>query len=77
MPVVGVDAHKKTHTLEGCRHLTRRLEVDLVCAGHSVVRVPTRLMAAARRTSTASPSGPSPARPAGVVRRRTEITKPQ
>jgi transposase len=89
MPVVGVDAHKKTHTLvvvddlgrklgertvaatseghlsavqwagqwpdvrfavEDCRHLTRRLEGDLLRAGYSVVRVPTRLMAAARRT---------------------------
>jgi transposase len=89
MPVVGVDAHKKTHTLvavddlgrklgektvaatseghlsavqwagqwpgvrfavEDCRHLTRRLEGDLLRAGHSVVRVHTRLMAAARRT---------------------------
>ena len=89
MPVVGVDAHKKTHTLvvvddlgrklsektvaatseghlsavqwagqwlgvrfavEDCRHLTRRFEGDLLRAGYSVVRVHTRLMAAARRT---------------------------
>ena len=35
--------------LEDCRHLTRRLEQDLLAAGHQVVRVPTRLMAAARR----------------------------
>ncbi|WP_344301513.1 IS110 family transposase, partial [Paractinoplanes deccanensis] len=84
MPVVGVDAHKKTHTLvavddlgrklgektvaatseghlsavqwaaqwpdmrfavEDCRHLTRRLEGDLLRAGCAVVRVHTRLMA--------------------------------
>jgi transposase len=32
-----------------CRHLTRRLEQDLLAAGQRVVRVPTRLMAAARR----------------------------
>ena len=79
--VVGVDAHKRTHTLvavdqvgrklaertvaatsdghlqavrwaaqwpqpqvtfalEDCRHLTRRLEGDLLRAGHRVVRVP-------------------------------------
>ena len=35
--------------LEDCRHLTRRLERDLLTAGHRVVRVPTRLMAGARR----------------------------
>ncbi len=35
--------------LEDCRHLTRRLERDLLAAGHRVVRVPTRLMAGARR----------------------------
>lgn len=37
--------------LEDCRHLTRRLEGDLLKAGHRVVRVPTRLMAQARRGS--------------------------
>jgi transposase len=35
--------------LEDCRHLTRRLEADLLAAGCRVVRVPTRLMATARR----------------------------
>ena len=35
--------------LEGCRHLTRLLERDLLTAGLRVVRVPTRLMASARR----------------------------
>lgn len=89
MVVIGVDAHKRTHTygvvdevgrelahrtlpatteghlsaiewasawpertfaLEDCRHLTRRLEGDLLRAGERVVRVPTRLMATARRT---------------------------
>jgi transposase len=34
--------------LEDCRHLTRRLEADLLTAGQPVVRVPTRLMAATR-----------------------------
>ena len=90
MVVVGVDSHKRTHTvvaldqvgrglgektaattseghlalvrwadrwpqvtfaLEDCRHLTRRLEQDLLAAGKPVVRVPTRLMAGARRAS--------------------------
>lgn len=37
--------------LEDCRHLTRRLESDLLRAGQRVVRVPTRLMAQARRGS--------------------------
>jgi transposase len=38
-----------TFALEDCRHLTRRLERDLLTAGRPVVRVPTRLMAGARR----------------------------
>lgn len=38
-----------TFALEDCRHLTRRLERDLLTAGQRVVRVPTRLMAGARR----------------------------
>ena len=88
MVMVGVDAHKRTHTLvatdelgrqlatktvkatpeghldavtwakqwpertfalEDCRHVTRRLEGDLLRAGEAVLRVPTRLMAGARR----------------------------
>ncbi|WP_328522684.1 IS110 family transposase [Kribbella sp. NBC_00359] len=39
-----------TFVLEGCRHLTRRLEADLLAAGCRVVRVPPRLMAGARRS---------------------------
>jgi transposase len=37
--------------LEDCRHLTRRLEADLLAAGCRVVRVPTKLMAGARRSA--------------------------
>lgn len=94
MVVVGIDAHKNSHTLvavdehgkrlqvlvvearpaghrqimawleglrtetavvtvavEDCRHLTRRLEADLLLGGHRVVRVHTRLMAGMRRSS--------------------------
>jgi transposase len=36
--------------LEDCRHLSRRLERDLVVAGEPVVRVPPKLMAGARRS---------------------------
>lgn len=35
--------------IEDCRHLTRRLESDLLAGGEAVVRVPTRLMAGERR----------------------------
>ena len=56
--------------LEDCRHLSRRLERDLLRAGEAVVRVPPKLMAGARRSSArsrarATPSTPSrwPARP--------------
>ncbi|MFI0446617.1 IS110 family transposase [Actinomadura sp. 6N118] len=86
--MIGVDAHKRTHTLvavdqvgrklgertvratpdgnveaatwaaqwsevtfavEDCRHVTRRLEADLLKAGYRVVRVTTQLMAGQRR----------------------------
>jgi transposase len=36
--------------LEDCRHLSRRLEADLIRAGEAVVRVPPKLMAGARRS---------------------------
>jgi len=87
--IIGVDAHKRTHTLvaideagrelaektvaatpdghlkaiewaaqwperlfaiEDCRHLTRRLEVDLLRVGEAAVRVPPQLMAGARQS---------------------------
>ncbi|WP_128642426.1 IS110 family transposase [Rhodococcus opacus] len=90
MIVIGVDAHKSTHTLvavddigrqvgqrtvkatteghlsaiewaaqwqrvqfalEDCRHVTRRLESDLLRRGHAVVRVKTQLMALHRRSA--------------------------
>ncbi|GAA4906100.1 hypothetical protein GCM10025789_26850 [Tessaracoccus lubricantis] len=35
--------------LEDCRHVTRRLERDLLRAGQKVLRVPTKLMGEARR----------------------------
>jgi len=90
MVVLGVDAHKRSHTIvaadqagvevgsvtvvttpagdlralrwagrwnqrrwamEDCRHLSRRLEADLLAAGESVVRVPPKMMAGARRSA--------------------------
>jgi transposase len=90
MVVIGLDAHKRTHTvvaidgtgrklaertvstaraghlellrwarrwrertwaLEDCRHLTRRLEVDLLAVGERVDRVPPKLMAGTRRSN--------------------------
>jgi len=90
MVVIGVDSHKRTHTvvavdgtgrklaertvstgpaghlellrwarrwrertwaLEDCRHLTRRLERDLLAAGQTVLRVPPKLMAGTRRSN--------------------------
>ncbi|HEV2927339.1 MAG TPA: hypothetical protein VGW74_01495 [Propionibacteriaceae bacterium] len=35
--------------MEDCRHVTGRLERDLLAAGERVVRVPPRLMAGARQ----------------------------
>ncbi|MDE3065725.1 MAG: IS110 family transposase [Acidobacteriota bacterium] len=90
MMVVGIDAHKRTHTavavdergrrlgvktvattsaghlelvrwarklgehhfaVEDCRHLSRRLERDLLGAGKTVVRVPPKMMAQVRRSA--------------------------
>jgi transposase len=89
MVILGIDAHKRTHTVvavdeagrqlgsktttattttahlelvrwatqfgderrwavEDCRHLSRRLERDLLAAGEQIVRVPPKLMAHAR-----------------------------
>jgi transposase len=88
MMIIGIDAHKRTHTavtvneqgrlghtktvgtttrdhlqlvkwasgldeerlwaIEDCRHMTRRLERDLIAAGESVVRVAPKLMAHVR-----------------------------
>ena len=37
--------------IEDCRHLSRRLEADLLAAGELVVRVPPKLMAGQRRSA--------------------------
>jgi transposase len=42
---------ERTWALEDCRHLSRRLSNDLLRAGETVVRVPPKLMAGARRSS--------------------------
>jgi transposase len=41
----------RSFALEDCRHLTRRLEHDLLRAGETVRRVPPKLMAGARRSA--------------------------
>ena len=41
----------RTWALEDCRHLTRRLERDLLAVGETAVRVPPKLMAGARRSN--------------------------
>ena len=41
----------RTFALEDCRHLSRRLERDLLVAGEHVVRVPPKLMAGARKSA--------------------------
>src|SRR4051794_34440216 len=42
---------ERSWAIEDCRHLSRRLEADLLRAGERVLRVPPRLMAGARRSS--------------------------
>jgi transposase len=90
MVIIGVDSHKRTHTvvavdsnghklgehtvpatdqghlelvvwsrrwsqrtwaIEDCRHVTRRLEGELLKAGEAVLRVPPKLMAGARQSA--------------------------
>ena len=101
MVVLGIDAHKRTHTavavddhgkrlgsttvaatsagnlelvrwasqfgehtfaVEDCRHLSRRLERDLLAAGETLVRVHPKLMARVRR-SARSRANPIPSTP--------------
>jgi transposase len=71
MVVLGIDAHKRTHTVVAVdeagrqlgmrvtrttstaahRHLSQRLEADLLAAGEEIVRVPPKLMAGTRRSA--------------------------
>jgi transposase len=39
---------ERTWAVEDCRHLSRRLEADLLAAGERIIRVPPKLMAHAR-----------------------------
>jgi transposase len=44
---------ERSWAIEDCRHLSRRLEADLLRAGERVLRVPPRLMAGVRRSQRA------------------------
>jgi transposase len=57
----------RTWALEDCRHLSRRLEADLLRAGEAVIRVPPKLMAGARR-STREPGKSDPIDALAVAR---------
>jgi transposase len=48
---IALDGEPRLWAIEDCRHLTRRLERDLIAAGESVVRVPPKLMAHVRDCS--------------------------
>jgi transposase len=43
--------HARRWAVEDCRHLTHRLEADLLAASEDLVRVPPKLMAGARRSN--------------------------
>src|SRR5207302_6514465 len=47
------DWSARVWAIEDCRHVSRRLEADLLRAGEQVVRVPPRLMAGTRRMTRA------------------------
>lgn len=59
--------HERRWALEDCRHLTRRLEGDLLRAGEAIVRVPPKMMAAERR-GTRSPGKSDPIDAEAVAR---------
>jgi transposase len=64
--------------LEDCRHLTRRLERDLLGAGERVVRVPTQLMADALRGGRRrGKSDPIDAEAVALRRCGTRICRPR
>ena len=44
---------ERRFAVEDCRHLSRRLSADLLWAGETVIRVPPKLMAGARRSARA------------------------
>lgn len=52
---------------EDCRHLTRRLEADMLAAGEAILRVPPKMMAAERR-GTRSPGKSDPIDAEAVAR---------
>lgn len=58
---------ERTWALEDCRHLSRRLEADLLRAGEAVIRVPPKLMAGVRR-STREPGKSDPIDALAVAR---------
>jgi transposase len=41
----------RSWAVEDCRHLSRRLEADLLAAGEVIVRVPPKLMAGTRKSA--------------------------
>lgn len=62
-----------TWGIEDCRHLSARLEADLLDAGQEVVRVPAKLMAEQRRT--ARPRGKSDPIDALAVDHREDLVR--
>lgn len=59
--------NERRWALEDCRHLTRRLEGDLLRAGEAIARVPPKMMAAERR-GTRSPGKSDPIDAEAVAR---------
>jgi transposase len=60
-------AAQRVWAVEDCRHVSRRLERDLLAAGERIVRVPPRLMAATR-TSVRTPGKSDPVDALAVAR---------
>ena len=64
---------ERVWAVEDCRHLSRRLERDLLAAGERILRVPPKLMADARRGGQRG-QGARQVRPDRRARRRPRST---
>ena len=60
-------ANDRVWAVEDCRHVSRRLERDLLAVGERIVRVPPKLMAATR-TSIRAPGKSDPVDALAVAR---------
>ena len=67
-------ANDRVWAVEDCRHVSRRLERDLLAVGERIVRVPPKLMAATR-TSIRAPGKSDPVDALAVARAALAVAR--